>query len=876
MASVEVTSAAILTGTTVDRAVVRTSTGVVYVCVVDSGNVQMWKGNAQPPTSFTEQDAGNAPNDIDFIVPSIAIDSNDIISVIWWDRATGHGETGGPRYQRFNTVDAASNKDLWDSGGSELAFTKNATPTNFGTSIAIDANDVPHIVVVDEFSNMGAKDTVMYANKIGGSWNTAVEVEGATAAVVCNRCAITFAKDSGGTIVPQIVYVNVDDTDVGSAIGNVLNATSFTLFDVETVGSATDKASIACDSARDNTYIALRNSFSDLKIRKHINTNGWTTWETAIVVDSTDNWSNASLAIDGTNLYIFSEKISTNDIHLWLDEGSGFTDNGAFEADTDNDVHAKWSSYNNNEGDTQIDFVFERGSSVRWNEHILSAVTVVTKTHDTDSVLKALDNEITHTTDSHLFAERTEDHTTDSVLKALDTEITHTTDSVLKFLDILVTHSTDSVFKFLNILVGHLTDSFLLAIRTEEHTTDSILKALDQEETHTTDSVLKLLDAEITHTTDSVLVNVVLVTHTTDSVLKALDQTVTHTTNSILKAIQTETHTTNSVLKFLNILVGHLTDSFLLAVRIEDHTTDSVLKALDQTEIHTTDSVLKALDQILTHTTDSHIFATRTLTHTTDSVLKKLDTEITHTTDSFLAAGVTIVTETHTTDSVLKTLDQTETHDTDSVLRQLDNEITHTTDSVLGEREPGISITHTTDSVLKQLDNEITHTTDSHLFAERILTHTTDSLLVTKVEITHTTDSFLLAIRTLTHTTDSVLKKLDNQITHTTDSHLFAERTLTHTTDSVLKTLDQILTHDTDSVLKKLDNLVTHTTDSFLSAGVLVVTVTHTTDSLVVIGVTVTHTTDSILKQLDNEITHTTDSIVRFPPIKSIEVELCR
>ncbi|KKN08727.1 hypothetical protein LCGC14_1053770 [marine sediment metagenome] len=833
MASVEVTSAAILTGTTVDRAVVRTSTGVVYVCVVDSGNVQMWKGNAQPPTSFTEQDAGNAPNDIDFIVPSIAIDSNDIISVIWWDRATGHGETGGPRYQRFNTVDAASNKDLWDSGGSELAFTKNATPTNFGTSIAIDANDVPHIVVVDEFSNMGAKDTVMYANKIGGSWNTAVEVEGATAAVVCNRCAITFAKDSGGTIVPQIVYVNVDDTDVGSAIGNVLNATSFTLFDVETTGSATDKASIACDSARDNTYIALRNSFSDLKIRKHINTNGWTTWETAIVVDSTDNWSNASLAIDGTNLYIFSEKISTNDIHLWLDEGSGFTDNGAFEADTDNDVHAKWSSYNNNEGDTQIDFVFERGSSVRWNEHILSAVTVVTKTHDTDSVLKALDNEITHTTDS--------------VLKALDNEINHTT------------------------------DSFLKAIRTETHDTDSVLKALDNEITHTTDSVLKKLDTEITHTTDSFLVNIVLVTHTTDSVLRAIDNEITHDTDSVLKAIDNElTHTTDSVLAFV-VTVAHDTDSVLKALdQTLTHNTDSVLKALDNEITHTTDSVLKELDNEITHTTDSFLLAIRTLTHTTDSVLKKLDTEITHTTDSFLAAGVTVVTVIHTTDSVLKALDNEITHDTDSVLRQIDNEITHTTDSILGEREPGISVIHTTDSILKQLDNEIIHTTDSHLFAERTLTHTTDSLLVTKVEVTHTTDSVLKELdNEISHTTDSVLKSLDDEITHTTDSHLFAERTLTHTTDSHLLAI-RTLTHDTDSVLKKLDNLVTHTTDSFLSAGVLVVTVTHTTDSLVVIGVIVSHTTDSILRQLDNEITHTTDSIVRFPPIKQIEVELCR
>ncbi len=1101
MANVEVVPSGEFTHA--NRVVVRDSNDRVYVFVETNGNIRAMKGNVTgEPTSFAEQEAGGAPDNSDNDGIAAAIDANGLVHVIYnFEDPAAHGAAPKVRYAQFRTSAHATTQDDWVLIDEDVADLDNSAD-NFIFSellaIAIDANNVPHVAWNEEQSNMGSDvETISYANRIGGSWNTKVQVQQKTSGSSSNFiCDIIIADPHSGINADRpIIITNRDNSvaEIDAFHGTALNATAFTVAsDITGTINKVSSASLAIDSNEKLVVAFIETTTLDLMVVEHLNSQtDWSIWETPLDVDTSTNYVNPSIAIDGTNRYIFVEDSSNNDINLWkntdptntyhfdgsdtaaedadgvwtnetnaddgdkdtdattntsgsngsndlfiggtnapssgdtiqkvkarvfgdaeasgdsisvdihtdgqgeslgqltLDSSEGWsrtiilsvpsggwtfaklqaleatafktgttlagaisrveiiveTGSGWVEETTDadlpnvgtfDDIKVKWASKNNN-SPAKLDYVFS-STLLSYNTFDAAAgATVVTETHDTDSVLKALDNEethttdsilkaldneITHTTDSFLLAKQTEDHTTDSVLKALDQTLDHDTDSVLKALDNELTHTTDSVLVFVqteehttdsvlkaldqteehttdsfllavrieehttdSVLraidneISHTTDSFLLAVRTEEHTTDSILKALDQEETHTTDSILKELDNEITHTTDSHLFAERTEDHTTDSVLKALDQEVTHTTDSALREIDNElthttdsvlvsvqliTHDTNSVLKALDQEITHTTDSFLKAIQTEDHTTDSVLKLLDNeithttdsilgerepgfTIEHTTDSILKALDQEITHTTDSvlafvvtlehttdsFLLAVRTLTHDTDSVLKALDNEITHTTDSFLAQVVLV---THDTDSVLKALDQLVTHDTDSVLKKLDNEITHTTDSVLGEREPGISVTHTTDSVLKELDNEITHDTDS------------------------------------------VLRELDNEITHTTDSHLFAERTLTHTTDSVLGEREPgiSITHTTNSVLKELDNLVTHTTDSFLVAGVVAITVTHTTDSLVVIGVELSHTTDSILRKLDNEITHTTDSIVRLPPIRQVEVELCR
>ncbi len=237
---------------------------------------------------------------------------------------------------------------------------------------------------------------------------------------------------------------------------------------------------------------------------------------------------------------------------------------------------------------------------------IRSLAPTVSITHDTDSILKAIDNELTHTTDSRVVIGVTLTHTTDSVLGERDPGIS-------------VTHDTDSVLKKLDITISHTTDSVLNVVLTVTHTTDSLVVA-NVEETHDTDSVLKKLDNELTHTTDSIVYETQTETHDTDSVLKAIDTLVTHDTDSVLKALDQEI----------------------------SHTTDSALREIDNILVHTTDSILKTI-QSLTHTTDSHIVlpTIQTRIHTTDSILKKLDNIVSHTTDSLLTniRGKRVITD---------------------------------------------------------------------------------------------------------------------------------------------------------------------------------------------------------------------------------------
>ena len=699
MANVQVASAGDITDA--NRVVVRSSGGTVYVFVNNGGNIQAFKGNAQPPTSFAEQEAAGAPDNAANAGIAAAIDADDLVHVVYqFKDVAAHGAAPRVKYAQFRTVDHATTQDDWVLIDENVATLANGGAfSSFAiSSIAIDANDIPHVAWTEQITNMGSDlESVSYANRIGGSWNSKVLVAQKSAASGIMGMLDIIVADPASSVNadrPIIICEAVgSETQLDAYHGTALNATAFTqATDITGAISMFGFPSLAIDSNEKLVVAFIETSSSDLMIVEHLNSSAWGTWETPVDVDTSRNYADPSIVIDGTDLYIFVESSTDNDIRLWKDTGGGWseetTDTHLPQVGTFDSSKGKWASRNNFEGSVQLDYVFEdSGGAVRWQEFILAAVTVVTETHTTDSVLKALDQTVSHDTDS--------------VLRAIDNEITHTTDSFLATAVTVVT-------------LTHTTDSFLLAVRTL---------------THDTDSVLKQLDNEITHTTDSFLVNIVILTHDTDSVLKALDQTVNHTTDSVLKS--------------LDILVTHTTDSFLSAggatVVSITHDTDSILKKLDNEISHTTDSLLNVVLTVF-HTTDSLVVSSVIVVHTTDSVLKLLDTEITHTTDSVVYLTKTL---THTTDSVLKATDTLLTHTTDSVLKALDR-----------------LLTHTTDSALRQIDNILVHTTDSILKAIQTLTHTTDSYLVTLtvITLTHTTDSVLKKLDNIvSHSTDSFL-----------------------------------------------------------------------------------------------------------------------
>jgi len=335
------------------RVAVRTSAGIPYVIVEDTtdGGIEVWKGDGTTPTSFSEQDSANNPQASGYGSCSAAIDSSDVIHIAY---QYYNGKASELRYITFDTSTDTFGTDtqlVADIGEDPGAI------TDLQTATAVDSNDVPHIVYIGYPKVTGTNYyTVYYINKVGGSWNTEVEVEGGTAGVDCEYPDITIdANDK-----PCISYTNTSDDDIGTAIGNANNATSFTLFDIydgadlaPSLGYGTN--SIAVDSSGNHQVAYQKGSGdSDLAIRQHNYGDAWTTWQSEETVDDksvTGNGLiyNVSIAIDGTDRYIFGEDGLSSDIVYYSDTGSGWSSQTTLETGTYNTPKAKWAFWVDND-----------------------------------------------------------------------------------------------------------------------------------------------------------------------------------------------------------------------------------------------------------------------------------------------------------------------------------------------------------------------------------------------------------------------------------------------------------------------------------------------------------------------------------------------
>lgn len=534
------------------------------------------------------------------------------------------------------------------------------------------------------------------------------------------------------------------------------------------------------------------------------------------------------------------------------------------------------------------------------------SVTTLEKDHNTDSLLQAIDNELSHNTDAYLKKVDQElTHNTDSLLQSIDNELTHFTDAYLKAVDVELTHNTDSLLQSIDNEITHFTDAYLvtqvttlevdhntdafLMLRSElTHLTDSYLKAVDVELTHFTDATL-LAHLEASHLTDALLQDETSLNHNTDSYLKAVDVEVTHFTDSLLQSIDNEighntdaflsskisiNHNTDALLKALGLEKSHFTDALLQSENSLNHNTDAYLKAVDVEITHFTDALLQTVDNELSHFTDAYLQAVDVeLTHFTDSTLKAIGLEKSHFTDALLLDEQS---KAHNTDSYLKAVDVEITHFTDSLLQSVDNELSHFTDAFLVLTSElthltdaylkaiDLEVTHFTDATLKGIDLEKTHFTDAFLTEKQVKshltdaalkalglekTHFTDALLQSETSLNHNTDAYLKAVDVLLgHDTDALLQSIDNEITHFTDAQLLQHIELTHFTDSTLKGIDLELTHFTDALLQS-ENSRNHNTDAYLKA----------------IDVEITHFTDATLKGIDLEKSHFTDAFLQLP-----------
>lgn len=356
MAAVNVTTAdgntnRINSGTRVN---VRTSSGIPYVLVhhATANDLRIYKGNSSTPTSFSGQDTSNEPtvSSTNDGVVAAAIDSSDIIHTITFFNS---GKNSTVRYATFDT-----SSDTWSTSTTIFDVGDDSAVDPF-VGVAIDSNDIPHIVWVDGVANMGTDyDTVYYANRVGGSWNTQVEVRGATASVNANTPSIEIDADN-------IPFIALGDDAPSTRVfeGNANNATSFTNFTSVTNGSIT--TSVAVDSSGNHYMVSELSSPSNLRIHKHNYGDAWSTWQTAQTIVSSTTNPNVSLAIDGTDLYVFVEDGSSNDIGYYKSTNYTSWDSlVTLETGTYNNVKTKWSFWVDNDSGGVVSGVMDSNSSV--------------------------------------------------------------------------------------------------------------------------------------------------------------------------------------------------------------------------------------------------------------------------------------------------------------------------------------------------------------------------------------------------------------------------------------------------------------------------------------------------------------------------------
>jgi len=206
----------------------RNSSGIPYVLVASdvgaSRTLYMYKGDGTSPTDFTPADSITGLSDVACADVAGAIDSSDVIHIAYYDQ---YDKDTPLLYATFR---ADGTNDDFNESGTTLVADIGEAPTagSLYVAVAVDSSDVPHIAY-NEYPKISgtATYTVDYINKVGGSWNSAVDVEHTQGADI-KRIDICIDADDK----PCITYWNATDSDVGTAIGNANNATSFTLHDV--------------------------------------------------------------------------------------------------------------------------------------------------------------------------------------------------------------------------------------------------------------------------------------------------------------------------------------------------------------------------------------------------------------------------------------------------------------------------------------------------------------------------------------------------------------------------------------------------------------------------------------------------------------------
>jgi len=321
------------------KAIVRTSDGQLFKVVHDttSDHIEVHR-SLDEHGSWTEQDSGNHPVGNSNAV-AMAIDSNDILHIVWWEPGTG---------LRYNTMNGTIGP-TW--GTPVTAVSDTSTPLTDYVAITIDSNDIPHAVYSD---NSVSTFVARYTNRIGGTWKAPNAVH--SAGLPSGIAGFDLTVDADDIPVYVGVYITSGTQLVATRHANQNDATSWSNGFNSTVSVDMFAPGICVDKKGD-IYVSWT-SAGDIKVRKHLYDDAVGTWQSIVNV-FTGTVENTSMTLDSQDNPVIFVNLSDNS-RAYRSTDGGTTWAQAFSQTApfanDDGMTVRWS-YNNHHFPRLMDFM---------------------------------------------------------------------------------------------------------------------------------------------------------------------------------------------------------------------------------------------------------------------------------------------------------------------------------------------------------------------------------------------------------------------------------------------------------------------------------------------------------------------------------------
>lgn len=341
------------------RQVVRTSSGILYSVINSGSTIRVYKSS--DGSSWTQQDISNSPA-VSGNICAIAIDSTNILHIPFFVSGTGI------RYITF-----ATSTDLF--GSIETIIAGNATNINViaAMDIATDSNNVPHVAV--SYDTSGGTHLFRYFQRTTGTWSTFINIASITNGVT--NLSLLLDNNNLG----QVAYTGLA-TSIAAAIGNLTAATSFTNTTLDTTFTNTNVS--ICLDGNYNTWLSYEDvTNGTVNLIQHLASNSWATWQTA--VSSASNGKTTSVGSVGNNIYVFYEPTAATNISYDRYNGT-FLGQQTLQTGTFHNPRVKYSVYNNNQNNNQIDYLFDDGTTVYWDKIYFPSISGIQSINGIQSI----------------------------------------------------------------------------------------------------------------------------------------------------------------------------------------------------------------------------------------------------------------------------------------------------------------------------------------------------------------------------------------------------------------------------------------------------------------------------------------------------------